>query len=126
MTLVVLVDALDRYFGRAGPAWVALLVVVIPFLTGPLWLDPWFGHEPWAPALATGAIRFHPAAIAISASGLNTMKDPVFYQTLGVHLEVRPIHWLWGTTAFIAVAAAGVFGAVKASRRLPLVMTVTG
>ncbi len=124
--LVTTADALDRYFGRAGPAWVCLLLVILPFFLAPLWMGPWFGQEPFAPYLATGVIRLHPVAVAFSAAEMNTLKDPIFYQTLGVHLEVRPLHWLWSTFVFASLGCAGAFAAVKASMREPRSLALRG
>lgn len=116
--LVALADALDRRVGRAGPAWVVVLVLGLAVFTAPLWLAPFFGRVPWAPWLGTAAVGLHPAAAALTAAGHPALQDAVFYTyTLsGVH-EVRPLPWTCGTAFFGLAALAGAIMSMRAVRR---------
>ncbi|MCA9540194.1 MAG: hypothetical protein KC620_14955 [Myxococcales bacterium] len=118
--LVTAADAFDRGFGRAGPAWVAVLIAALALMLAPLWLAPWFGEARLAPWLATGAIALHPAGVVLSAADLPALQDPMFYAfSLSGVVEVRPVPWTWGTAVFSLAAAAGAARAVRAVRRLP-------
>ncbi len=124
--LVTMADMLDRAFGDPAPAFGIVLVLMTAAFTAPLWLAPWFGQAPWAPWLTTMAIRLHPAGAALSAAGLNTLKDPVFYQTIGVHLEVKQVAWVWGAGLLAGVCLLGLGGAVLAAGRTPIYRTWIG
>ncbi|MCB9524395.1 MAG: hypothetical protein H6702_13635 [Myxococcales bacterium] len=113
-------DALDRRRAEGGAAWLGWLAVALVVWSAPLWLAPWYGRTAIAPALASSAVGYHPAGMALAAAGLPTLQDPWFYDwSLSGVVEALPTPWYRGVTAWAVVAALGAVAALRTASGNP-------
>ena len=118
MLITIGADALDRSGARPASTWVVFWVAMVAVWAAPLWSGPWFGRTGATPWIVTVVVGLHPAAVALAASGLATLQDPLFYTfSLAGVVEAHPMSWAYGASAMAVVGIGALGWDVRAARR---------